>query len=54
MTTTALLVGVLDDDQNAAREFGPWSELGDAADVTIGATTSPAPARLPSAWRRST
>jgi phosphoglycerate dehydrogenase-like enzyme len=35
VTTTALLVGVLDDYQNAAREFGPWSELGDAADVTI-------------------
>ena len=35
MTTTALLVGVLDDYQNAAREYGPWSELGDAADVTI-------------------
>jgi phosphoglycerate dehydrogenase-like enzyme len=35
VTTTALLVGVLDDYQNAAREFGPWSELGDAADVTV-------------------
>ncbi len=35
MTTTALLVGVLDDYQSAAREFGPWSELDDAADVTI-------------------
>jgi phosphoglycerate dehydrogenase-like enzyme len=31
----ALRVGVLDDYQNAAREFGPWSELGNAADVTI-------------------
>jgi phosphoglycerate dehydrogenase-like enzyme len=35
VTTTALLVAVLDDYQNAAREFGPWSELGDAADVTV-------------------
>jgi phosphoglycerate dehydrogenase-like enzyme len=35
VTTTALRVGVLDDYQNAAREFGPWSELGDTADVTI-------------------
>jgi hypothetical protein len=35
VTTTPLLVGVLDDYQNAARESAPWSELGDAADVTI-------------------
>jgi phosphoglycerate dehydrogenase-like enzyme len=35
VTTTALQVGVLDDYQNAARESGPWSELGDAAEVTI-------------------
>ena len=35
MTTTALRVGVLDDYQNAARESGPWGDLGDAADVTI-------------------
>jgi phosphoglycerate dehydrogenase-like enzyme len=35
MTTTALQVAVLDDYQDAAREFGPWGELGDAADVTI-------------------
>jgi phosphoglycerate dehydrogenase-like enzyme len=35
MTTTALRVAVLDDYQNAAREFGSWDELGDAAEVTI-------------------
>src|ERR1700684_4616719 len=35
MTETTLQVGVLDDYQNAAREFGPWSELGDAVDVTV-------------------
>ena len=35
MTETTLRVGVLDDYQNAAREFGPWSELGDAAEVTV-------------------
>jgi hypothetical protein len=35
MTETTLQVGVLDDYQNAAREFGPWSELGDAAEVTV-------------------
>jgi phosphoglycerate dehydrogenase-like enzyme len=35
MTTTALQVGVLDDYQKAARGFGPWAELDDAATVTI-------------------
>jgi phosphoglycerate dehydrogenase-like enzyme len=35
MTTTALQVAVLDDYQNAAREFGPWGELGEAAEVTV-------------------
>jgi len=35
MAGTTLQVGVLDDYQNAAREFGPWSELGDAAEVTV-------------------
>ena len=35
MTETTFQVGVLDDYQNAAREFGPWSELGDAAEVTV-------------------
>jgi phosphoglycerate dehydrogenase-like enzyme len=35
MTESTLQVGVLDDYQNAAREFGPWGELGDAADVTV-------------------
>jgi phosphoglycerate dehydrogenase-like enzyme len=35
MTTTALRVAVLDDYQDAAREFGPWDELGGAAEVTV-------------------
>jgi phosphoglycerate dehydrogenase-like enzyme len=35
MTENALQVGVLDDYQNAAREFGPWNELDDTADITI-------------------
>jgi phosphoglycerate dehydrogenase-like enzyme len=35
MTAKALQVAVLDDYQNAARDFGPWSELTGAADVTF-------------------
>jgi len=35
MTATALQVGVIDDYQDAAREFGPWAELAGRADVTI-------------------
>jgi len=35
MTATALQVGVIDDYQDAAREFGPWGELAGRADVTI-------------------
>jgi len=35
MTATALQVAVLDDYQNAAREFGPWHELGGKAEVTV-------------------
>jgi phosphoglycerate dehydrogenase-like enzyme len=35
VTETALQVAVLDDYQNAAREFGPWSELDQAAEITI-------------------
>jgi len=35
MTATAPQVGVIDDYQDAAREFGPWAELAGRADVTI-------------------
>jgi len=35
MTTTALQVGVIDDYQDAAGEFGPWAELAGRAEVTI-------------------
>jgi phosphoglycerate dehydrogenase-like enzyme len=35
MTATALQVGVIDDYQDAAREFGPWAELAGQAEVTI-------------------
>ena len=35
MTATALQVAVIDDYQDAAREFGPWAELAGRADVTI-------------------
>ena len=35
MTATALQVGVIDDYQDAAREFGPWAELAGRAEVTI-------------------
>ena len=35
MTATALHVGVIDDYQDAAREFGPWAELAGQAEVTI-------------------
>ena len=35
MTVTALQVGVIDDYQDAAREFGPWAELAGQAEVTI-------------------
>jgi phosphoglycerate dehydrogenase-like enzyme len=35
MTATALQVAVLDDYQDAAREFGPWDDLGEAAEVTV-------------------
>jgi len=33
--TKEVTVAVLDDYQDAAREFGPWSELGAAAQVTV-------------------
>jgi phosphoglycerate dehydrogenase-like enzyme len=35
MAAKKLRVAVLDDYQNAAREFGPWSELADCAVVTV-------------------
>jgi len=35
MTAKALQVAVLDDYQNAARDFGPWPELAGSADVTF-------------------
>ena len=35
MTATALQVGVIDDYQDAAGEFGPWAELAGRAEVTI-------------------
>ena len=35
MTATALQVAVIDDYQDAAREFGPWAELAGRADVTV-------------------
>lgn len=35
MARNALQVGVLDDYQNAARVFGPWTELTNVADVTV-------------------
>jgi phosphoglycerate dehydrogenase-like enzyme len=35
MTAMALQVAVIDDYQDAAREFGPWGELAGRADVTV-------------------
>jgi phosphoglycerate dehydrogenase-like enzyme len=35
MTRNSLQVGVLDDYQDAARDFGPWAELANVADVTV-------------------
>jgi phosphoglycerate dehydrogenase-like enzyme len=35
MTATALQVGVIDDYQDAAGEFGPWAELAGRAEITI-------------------
>ncbi len=35
MTATALQVGVIDDYQDAAGEFGPWAELAGQAEITI-------------------
>jgi phosphoglycerate dehydrogenase-like enzyme len=35
MTVTALQVGVIDDYQDAAGEFGPWAELAGRAEITI-------------------
>jgi hypothetical protein len=52
MTANALQVAVLDDYQNAARDFGPWPELAGSANVTFFTDhVTGAPTRWPSAWR---
>lgn len=46
MARNALQVGVLDDYQNAARVFGPWTELANVADVTVFTDHSASPGAL--------